>query len=310
MLKAAVIGDPVSHSLSPRVHGWWLKAYGIEGSYEAIRVEGAELGAFLKSLPERGFEGCNITIPHKELALASLDYIDESAEMVGAVNTIAVREGKLFGRNTDVYGFVTYLKQAMVAPDLLAGRKAVVIGAGGAARAICAGLLGDLQVQELVLLNRTHAKAEAIRDHFATTLRAVLARDSTHTPAEIEENIAYFLSEVTIGDWENKEASLEDAALVVNTSALGMVGQPALELDLSPLSGDAVVADIVFNPLETRLLRSAAARDLVAVDGLGMLLHQAAPGFKMWFDPDDKLFKGLPQVTDAQRAYVLEGLIK
>lgn len=305
--KAAVIGDPVSHSLSPRVHGWWLKHYGIEGTYDAIRVESGKLAEFLKAMPENGFAGCNITIPYKEDALDSLDFLDESADLIGAVNTVAVQDGKLYGRNTDVYGFVTYLRRSL--PDVsFEGKKAVVIGAGGAARAICAGVMGDLRVQEMVILNRTREKAEAIREHFSRTLRYMLTRTIDNPEGDIQETVDNFISGIVIGDWEEKEAELEDAGLVINTSALGMIGKPELTLDLSALPEDAVVADIVFNPLETMLLKSAAARELRTVDGLGMLLHQAAPGFKLWFDPEDKAFAGLPKVTAEQRAYVLEGL--
>lgn len=305
--KAAVIGNPVSHSLSPRVHGWWLKHYGIEGSYEAIRVDPEGLAPLLKGLGEQGFAGCNITIPYKEDAMDCLDFVDESADIVGAVNTIVVQDGKLYGRNTDVYGFVTYVQRSL--PDrAFRDKKVVMIGAGGAARAIAAGILGELKAQELVILNRTKAKADAIREHFSRTLRYMLEREIANPEDDLQETVDNFIECITIGNWEDKEAALADAALLVNSSALGMVGQAKLELDLSALPADAVVADIVFNPLETELLKAAAARGLRTVDGLGMLLHQAAPGFKLWFDPEDKHITGLPEVTPEQRAYVLEGL--
>ncbi len=306
--KAAVIGDPIAHSLSPRVHGWWLRQYDIKGKYLAERVSAEGLEQFLTSLSDHGFAGINVTIPHKQAILPYVDYLDETAHMIGAANTITVRDGKLFASNTDVYGFVTYLQQK-TEKDQFLGKKAVLLGAGGAAKAICAGLLSqEVGIKELVLVNRTRARAEQLKEELHAGITSMMRRSTENDDDEIKASVDHFINEIIIADWEERNDILSSASLLVNSTSLGMVGQPVLELDISALPEDAVVYDIVFNPLETPLLAAASARGLTTIDGLGMLLHQAAPGFKQWFDPEDTLISGLPEVTEEQRNYVLEGL--
>jgi len=276
--RACVLGWPVSHSLSPKVHGFWLKQYGIAGDYVARAVEPKDLKATLLGLQSDGFVGCNVTVPHKEAALALMDEADPQAMRIGAVNTVVVREnGSLYGFNTDGFGFLENLRAGSAGFDAGAG-PAVVLGAGGAARAIVAALL-DAGAPEIRLLNRTLERAEAL----AQTLSGI----GTGT--------------LLVGDWHTRADHLQSAALLVNTTTLGMKGARALDLDLTQLTKDALVTDIVYNPLETDLLARARARGNATVDGLGMLLHQARPGFEAWFGP-------LPDVTDALRAKVLEGI--
>jgi len=271
------MGWPVDHSLSPRVHGYWLRHYGIKGEYVRIPVAPDTFAAKLRALKADGFVGCNVTVPHKEAALKTVDEADPMALRIGAVNTVVVRgDGSLFGFNTDGFGFLENLRSGHVGFDA-AGGTAVVLGAGGAARAIVAALL-DAGTPEVRLLNRTRARAED------------LAADLDG----IGEGL------ITVGDWDERAAALDGAALLVNTTTLGMQGKPALDLDLSALSSDAVVNDIVYAPLQTELLVRARARGNPVVDGLGMLLHQARPGFEAWFGR-------LPEVTDDLRAFVLAG---
>ena len=270
-LRAGVIGWPVSHSRSPRLHGYWLRQYRIDGSYEAIAVRPEELPGFIRSLGQGGLRGCNVTIPHKEAVLPLLDEVDGFARRVGAVNTIVTTDaGRLHGSNTDGYGFLQGLADGV--PDFRADRgPAGVVGAGGAARAIVAALI-DAGVRELRLLNRNLPRAEA--------LAAALG------------------GPIDVRPFAEAAAALAGAALLVNTTSLGMTGQPPLQLDLTSLPTEAVVNDIVYVPLTTQLLAAAAARGNPAVDGLGMLLHQARPGFRAWFGID-------PAVTAGLRAAVL-----
>lgn len=270
-LRASVIGWPVSHSRSPKLHGYWLKEYGIDGRYDAIAVRPEELAAFIGSLVSNGFRGCNVTIPHKEAVLPLMDEVDAFARRIGAVNTIVITPaGRLHGSNTDGYGFLQNLAGAVAGFRADRG-PAVVLGAGGAARAVVAALI-DAGVPELRLLNRSLGRAEA--------LAAALGGPIAVRP----------LTEAA--------AALAGAALLVNTTSLGMTGQPPLRLDLKLLPTDAVVNDIVYVPLTTPLLAAAAARGNPVVDGLGMLLHQARPGFRAWFGVD-------PAVTPGLRAAML-----
>lgn len=274
--KACVIGWPVEHSRSPLVHRYWLKRYRIDGSYGKIAVPPEELAAAFARLRVEGYRGCNVTLPHKEAALALADEADEVARAVGAANTLWFEGDRLCATNTDGYGFITNL--SLAAPHWREGAQtAAVLGAGGAAHAILKGLL-DEGVAQIRLLNRTRARAEDLAKRFDAA--------------------------ITVADWEDREAALEGCGLLVNTTSLGMVGAPALEIDLEGLADRAVVADIVYTPLETGLLRRAKACGLAAVDGLGMLLHQAVPGFEKWF--------GLrPEVDDELRALIaadLEGV--
>ena len=271
---AGVIGWPVGHSLSPRLHGFWLEQHGVDGVLVPLPVRPEHLAEALRALPKLGFVGASVTVPHKETALELVDEAEPLARRVGAVNAIVVREGgRIVGRNTDVPGFLNALRDG--APEWRAAAgAAVVLGAGGAARAIAAALsmAGTVEIR---VVNRTAARASALAKALGPPVRAVR--------------------------WEKRAEALADAALLVNATTLGMTGGPALELDLAPLPAQAVVMDIVYTPLETALLARARARGLVAVDGLGMLLHQARPAFTAWFGVE-------PEITAELRAHVLQGV--
>lgn len=269
-----MLGWPVSHSLSPRLHGYWLKKYGISGSYEPLAVKPEDFAQTMRTLFHDGFAGANVTVPYKEEALKYADEIEKQARRIGAVNTIIVQAGgRLLGWNTDAFGFLENLR--LNAPLWRPAQgPAVVIGAGGAARAVCAALI-DGGVCELRLVNRTGSRAEATAEHIGGPIR--------------------------VYSWEEREKALEDAALLVNATTLGMTGGPPLELDLVRLPVTAVVNDIVYAPLVTPLLADAGKRGNLTVDGLGMLLHQARPGFAAWFGVE-------PEVTAELRAHVLQGL--
>lgn len=276
--KAGVMGWPIAHSLSPVLHGHWLARYGVDGSYEAIPVEPGALPAALAGLAENGFRGVNLTVPHKEAALDCVDAIDDTARRIGAVNTIVVGDdGALSATNTDAYGLIENIRAgaASALEAKFCGRPAVILGAGGAARAAVVGL-ADAGVAEIRIVNRTVARAAALSD---------LAGDSGLP--------------VSAHDWADAGAALADAGLLINTSTLGMTGQPPLDLDLARLPADAVVNDIVYAPLETGLLAAARARGNPVIDGLGMLLHQARAGFHAWFGVD-------PVVDEELRAAVLD----
>ncbi|WGH80290.1 shikimate dehydrogenase [Jannaschia ovalis] len=267
-ILAGVIGDPIGHSRSPRLHGHWLRRYGIDGQYVPLHVRPADLEATLRLLPRIGFAGINVTLPHKEAVFALADTVTDRARSVEAANTLSFRDGGIHADNTDGIGFIASLRQG--APGWPADRPAVVLGAGGAARGIVAALL-DAGVPHVRIANRTAARAEALAARF---------------PAA--EAIA----------WDATPAALADCGLLVNTTSLGMAGQPPLEIALDDLAPEAVVTDIVYAPLVTDLLARAAARGNPTVDGLGMLLHQAAPGFAAWFG-------ATPEVDDALRRAVL-----
>lgn len=278
MIRAGVVGWPVSHSRSPLLHGFWLSEYGIDGTYEAIAVPPEELKSRLLALAAEGYAGVNITVPHKEAAFAlatELGVADDVATRIGAVNTLRFKNGKItLATNTDCTGFIANLKAG--APKWEpADTRALVLGARGAARGVIIGLI-DAGVRSIEILNRTREKAVALADALAGE------------PCEI-----------LVGEWENA-AAMAGANLLVNTTSLGMKGEPPLNVDLTDLPKDAIVTDIVYNPLETPLLKNARARGLTTVDGLGMLLHQAAPGFEMWFGKK-------PEVTTALRTHVLGG---
>ena len=258
MIRAFVVGHPIAHSRSPLIHGHWLAEHGIPGFYARIDVAPESFSDFMRALPESGFAGGNVTIPHKEAAFSLADTLTPRAKKIGAVNTLVVGDDKrILGDNTDAPGFCAHLDQSLGAdwPERTGGT-AVVLGAGGAARAIVVGL-AERGLGRIRVANRTPGRAEAV---------AALAPG-------VGEALA----------WSGLPAALKDAGLLVNTTALGMANQPPLVLDLAPLPAHAAVADIVYAPLETRLLSDARARRLAAVDGLGMLLHQAVPGFAAWF---------------------------
>ena len=274
---AGIMGWPVGHSRSPALHNFWLEEQGIDGVYVPLAVRPEALETALRGLPALGFRGCNLTIPHKQAALAIVDRVEPTARRIGAINTIIVGEdGGLEGRNTDVYGFREHLRES--APGWKAEMgAAVVLGAGGAARAVVAALAGA-GVSEIRLVNRTRGRAEALA-------------------GELQEGSV----RISVLDWDSRSRALRDAGTLVNTTSLGMDGQPALDLDLAGLPLTAVVVDIVYVPLETGLLAAARARGHTVVDGLGMLLHQGRPGFEAWF--------GAPvRVTPALRAAMLATL--
>lgn len=254
--NAFVVGHPIKHSRSPLIHGHWLRRYGIEGSYERVDVPPEALPAFLNSLAERGFRGGNVTIPHKEAAYRLVGELTDRARRLEAVNTVWLDDGRLHGDNTDVLGYVAHLDQTLGTGWEAGIESALVLGAGGAARAVVAGLL-DRGVGRIVVANRTLARAEEI--------------------------VALAPPRVAAVAWADLGKQVAAANLLVNTTSLGMTGQPPLDLDLRPMSADAIVSDIVYVPLETPLLAGARRRHLRTVDGLGMLLHQAVPGFERWF---------------------------
>ncbi len=263
---AGVIGSPISHSKSPRLHAHWLRKYGIQGFYIPMDISQSDLAEVLQTLPKLGFVGVNITIPHKETVLGLADLVTDRAALIGAANTLIFRkDGKTHADNTDGYGFVQNLRQS--APDWQPqSGPAAVIGAGGAARAVVASLL-EVGVPELRISNRTRTRAEALRSEFGTKIK--------------------------VFDWVQAGNMLEDAATVVNTSSLGMVGKPDLRVPLDALSPHAVVNDLVYTPLQTSFLTHAKEIGCTTVDGLGMLLHQGAPAFERWFgvrpDIDEEL---------------------
>ena len=253
---AGVIGTPIAHSRSPALHGYWLRRLGIAGHYVPLDVSQNDLGNVIRTLPQMGFVGVNVTIPHKEKVLSLADVVTDRAALIGAANTLIFRaDGKLHADNTDGYGFLENLRQNAPSWDPANG-PAAVIGAGGAARAVVASLLGA-GAPEIRISNRTKARAEALRSEFGKRIR--------------------------VYDWVKAGNMFDDAALVVNASSLGMQGKPELRVPLDGLPPSAVVTDLVYTPLETTLLRFARERGCAVVDGLGMLIHQAAPGFERWF---------------------------
>jgi len=264
---AGVMGWPIAHSRSPKIHNHWLAQHGLEGCYVPLAVAPDKLGAALRALVPLGFSGCNLTIPHKEKALALVDRVEPFAQRIGAINCVVVEaDGSLTGKNYDAFGFISSLKAS--APRWRAeDAPAAVIGAGGGARAVVAGLV-DAGVPEVRVFNRTLARAQALAQDLGAPVKAC--------------------------PWEERHAGLQGAGLVVNTTSLGMIGQLPLDLDLSSLPSGAIVADIVYAPLETPMLAAARRVGLVTVDGLGMLLHQARPAFRDWFGV-------MPEATPALR---------
>ena len=267
---AGVLGWPVTQSRSPQLHGHWLRRYGLDGAYVPLAVAPEDLALAVRTLPRLGFRGFNVTVPHKEAVVDLVDRVDTAARRIGAVNTVVVDDaGLLSGRNTDGFGFIEGLRDRL--PGWRPEGPAVILGAGGTARAVAAALQ-DAGAPVIRVVNRSPERGAALIDALGGAIEAVA--------------------------WSERSTALSDAALLVNTTTLGMVGQPALELDLGELPGRAAVADVVYAPLETPLLRSARQRGLHAVDGLGMLLHQARPGFAAWFGVE-------PVVDAALRAAVL-----
>jgi shikimate dehydrogenase len=266
--RAVVVGWPIRHSRSPIIHNYWLKQHGLAGVYEALAVEPGTFPAFAASIGSDGLRGGNVTLPHKPAAFAACDVLTDVAKALGAVNTLWRENGRLNGDNTDVAGFLANLGES--APGWDDGREALVLGAGGAARAVIYGLL-KRGLARIVIANRTPENAAALAAQFGPAVRAA--------PADA--------------------AQIASADLIVNTTSLGMAGQPALTLDLAPAKSSAVVADIVYVPLETPLLADARQRGLRTVGGLGMLLHQAAPGFERWFGVRPKVDATLRALVEA-----------
>jgi shikimate dehydrogenase len=268
---AGITGWPVGHSRSPRLHGFWLERHGIDGAYVPLRIEPAHFPAAIRGLMRSGFAGVNVTIPHKVAAFAISDTVEDSARRAGAVNTLVFENGRIKGSNTDGWGFLENLRSNGVDP---AAGPALILGAGGSTRAIAAALM-DLGVN-VTIANRTRARAE---------------------------QLAAELPGLGVIDWEARGSALPDHALLVNTTSLGMAGHDPLEIDLDRVEDGLTVADIVYVPLETPLLAAARARRIRCVDGLGMLLYQAVPGFRTWFGVD-------PTVDDALRRFVAADLLQ
>jgi shikimate dehydrogenase len=260
---AGVMGWPVAHSCSPMLHGYWIDQLGLAGAYVPLPVRPERLSDAIKGLSALGFAGCNLTIPHKEAAMRLVDRVDPLAKRIGAINTIVVeRDGSLSGSNTDVYGFIESVREAK--PDWRADAgPAAIMGAGGSARAVVASL-AERGAKEVRVSNRTFARAQQLAIDFGAPVRAI--------------------------PWEQRHDALDGASLLVNTTNQGMVGEPPLDLSLDRLPKSTLVCDIVYVPLETPLLKAARQRGNPAVNGLGMLLHQARPAFKAWFGV-------LPEVT-------------
>lgn len=268
-IKAAVIGHPISHSKSPRLHGHWLTEYDIDGSYVPIDISPNNLTAGLQDMIARGFAGTNVTIPHKEKVLEIADQVTDTAKAIGAANTLTfLPDGKIHADNTDAVGFLENLAQSEHKWKA-AGKNVIILGAGGASRAIIHGLK-SADANSIGIANRTRSKSENMVSDFGDIVHVI--------------------------DWENVEESFSETDILINTTSLGMAGQPPLEMSISSLRPDALVTDIVYTPLMTPLLEMAKARGNPIVDGLGMLLHQAAPGFHRWFGRNPEVTENLRQV--------------
>lgn len=267
---AGVIGCPISHSRSPILHGYWLKKYGIAGHYVPMHVEAADFEVAVRNMHKLGFVGCNVTIPHKIRAIEVADVVTDRASMIGAANTLTFRDGKIYADNTDGYGFTASIWQGAPEWQPDAG-PALVMGAGGAARAVITALL-DSGVPEILLANRTRTNAETLKNDFGAKIKVI--------------------------EWVQVSATVGSASTVVNTTSLGMAGGPEFKVNLDGLKPKTIVADIVYTPLRTPLLTEAEKAGCHTVDGLGMLLHQAVPGFERWFGHR-------PEVDDETRRVIL-----
>lgn len=268
---AGVIGSPIAHSRSPRLHGYWLKTMGIRGHYVPMDIASDQLEPALRMLPELGFVGLNVTIPYKERVMDIADLVTDRATLIGAANTLIFRpDGRIHADNTDGYGFIENIRQTI--PDWQPSEgPAVVLGAGGASRAVIVSLI-DAGVPQILISNRTKLRAERLREEFGGRIHVV--------------------------DWVQIGNYLEDATTVVNTTSLGMVGKPELRVPLDGLRPGTVVSDLVYTPVMTPFLQTAQENGCRIVDGVGMLLHQAVPGFERWFGTR-------PEVTAKLRDVVL-----
>lgn len=269
-LLAGVMGYPVMHSRSPRLHNYWLEKHGLPGAYVPLAIQPEGLVAALRALPALGFSGCNITLPHKEAAMAVMDTLDPMAKRIGAMNCVVVgKDGALHGCNNDGYGYIESIRERFPAWRADAG-PIVVLGAGGGARAVVAAL-ADQGAREIRLINRTPARAGKLAADYGAPVKAF--------------------------GWAERADALSDAAMLVNTTSQGMAGQPPLDIALDRLPPHALVSDIIYIPRETPLLAAARARGNPTVNGLGMLLNQARPAFRAWFGV-------LPEVTPELRAMI------
>jgi shikimate dehydrogenase len=267
-LLAGVMGWPVMHSRSPMLHNYWFKKHELVGAYLPLAIEPDGIGPALRALKPLGFAGCNLTIPHKETAMAFMDEIDKTAKRIGAISCVVVRkDGSLKGSNNDGYGYIESILEEVPGWRADAG-PIVIMGAGGGARAVSLSL-ADRGAKDIRIINRSPARAESLAREFGSPMKAVA--------------------------WEDRQMALEDAAMVVNTTSQGMVGQTPLDLSLAKLPKHALVSDIVYIPKETPLLRDARERGNRTINGLGMLLHQGRPAFRDWFGI-------LPDVTSDLRA--------
>ncbi len=270
-LLAGVMGWPIMHSRSPLLHNYWFRQHNLAGTYVPLAVKREGLAAALRALQPLGFSGCSLTLPLKQAAMTIVDSVDAAAKSIGAISCVVVgADGALAGTNNDCYGFLENIREAQ--PDWRADAgPAVVIGAGGGARAVCYAL-AQARAREIRLVNRTLARAQAIAGEFGGPLKACA--------------------------WEQRHALLEDAAMVVNTTSCGMVGQPALDIRLDSLPKSALTADIIYIPLETPFLAAARARGNATVNGLGMLLHQGRPAWKAWFGIDTEVTAELRELAE------------
>lgn len=269
MIKACVIGWPIAHSRSPLIHNYWLRQNAIAGLYERIAVSPEDLKSFLQNLKNSPYVGCNVTIPHKQLALPAIDHLDESVIAIGAVNTVYVRNGKTYATSTDGEGFFQNLCTSHPSFDP-SHKKITVLGAGGSAKAIIERLL-RADVSEIALINRTSERADELKSQFGSRIK-VTAPNQLHN-------------------------ELRTTDVLINTTSQGMVGQPELQIDLSALPKQSIVADIVYVPLKTQLIRQAENLGLRTVPGLGMLLHQAVVGFELWFGIKPKVTKEIYNIV-------------
>ena len=271
-LLAGVMGWPVMHSRSPMMHNYWFKTHNLAGTYLPLAVEPDGIGPALKALHALGFAGCNLTIPHKETAMAFMDEIDETAKRIGAISCVVVRkDGSLKGSNNDGYGYINSILEDVQDWKADAG-PVVIMGAGGGARAVSLSL-ADRGAKDIRIINRSPERAQGLAREFGAPMTAVA--------------------------WDDRHAALEDAAMVVNTTSQGMVGQSALDLSLAKLPKHALVSDIVYIPKETPLLKEARERGNKTVNGLGMLLHQGRPAFRDWFGIEPKVTPELRAMMEA-----------
>jgi shikimate dehydrogenase len=306
--KAAVLGHPISHSLSPALHGYWLKQHQIEGSYEAIETPVEALADTLKKLADENYRGVNLTVPLKESIIPLLDEIDPIAQKIGAVNTLVFENGKIKGYNTDAYGFLRNLESAS---QRVNASTAFIFGAGGAARAILAGLI-EAGIKKTMICNRNKERAEELAESFMLVplpqaggvrggCQATTAHPHPSPPPQAGEGVKDEGFTIKTCHWQDYPSHLPHHSLIINTTSLGMKNQPALEVDFSECHPTTLVTDIVYNPLETPFLKNAKVAHLQTIDGLGMLLYQGQKAFEHFFGI-------LPEVTEDLRQEIVSRL--